>query len=175
METPSQTYWCFSLTVRLEGYGKVRLVISFANSDLTGTYAVLITNRTDWSPKQVVLSYLKRWPIETFYRDSKQLLGLNEYRMRSLKAIEAHWCLVFMAYSLLHLNCLPSSSTKKKGKRPTVPNQSIGAACRQQGQALIQSLILFAHERFLKGCTEAQVFCTLFGKQNKKSMAEQLV
>jgi SRSO17 transposase len=175
VETPSQTYWCFSLTVRLESYGKVRLVISFANSDLTGTYAVLITNRTDWSPKQIVLSYLKRWPIETFYRDSKQLLGLNEYRIRSLKAIEAHWCLVFMAYSLLHLNCLPPSSTKRKGKRPTVPNQSIGSACRQQGQALIKSLILFAHERFLKGCTEAQVFCTLFGKQNKKSMTEQLV
>jgi len=166
----SQTYWCFTLCVRLEGLGKVRLVINFSNPELTGTYAVLISNRTDHHPKQIIIQYLQRWPIETFYRDSKQLLGLDEYRTRSFSAIKAHWCLVFVAYSILHLDCLPKSSEQRKGKLPTAPNQSIGTACRQQAQALIEQLILFAHNCLQKGETAAQVFCRLFAKQNQQNI-----
>ena len=44
--------------------------------------------------------------IETFYQDGKMHLGLDEYRMRNAEAIGKHWCLVFVAYSLLH-TCLP--------------------------------------------------------------------
>jgi hypothetical protein len=45
----AQTYWTFTLTVRIPGLGKVRLVISFENAELTGTYAVLVTNRVGWT------------------------------------------------------------------------------------------------------------------------------
>jgi SRSO17 transposase len=165
VEIQGQTYWCFTLCVRLEGLGKVRLTISFDNPELTGTYAVLITNRCDWSATQMLAKYLLRWTIETSYRDSKQLLGLDEYRTRSFLAIDAHWCLVFVAYSLLHLACLPLSSTQGSGQRPTVPSQSIGSVCRQQGQALIERLILFAHDSLLQGCSAADLFSSLFSKQ----------
>jgi SRSO17 transposase len=161
-------YWCFSFCVRIEGLGKVRLVISFDNRDLTGTYAVLITNRTNWSCKQILDKYLHRWPIETFYRDSKQLLGLNEYRTRTYAANEAHWCLVFVAYSLLHLGCLPPPSSQGKGKPPTAPSKTIGDVCRQQAQAVIEDLILFAHDLFKQGCSTAQVWSKLFSKQTKE-------
>ena len=40
-----KTYWTFTLAVRLPGLGKVRLVVSFKNAELTGTYVVLVTNR----------------------------------------------------------------------------------------------------------------------------------
>jgi hypothetical protein len=73
-----QTYWCFTLTVRLPSLGKVRLVISFANAELTGTYVVLVTNRLDWSAQRILATYLLRWPVETFYQDGKSYLGLNE-------------------------------------------------------------------------------------------------
>jgi SRSO17 transposase len=159
-----QTYWCFSFCVRIPSLGKVRLLISFDNPEFTGTYAVLVTNRTDWSARQVLSQYLHRWPIETFDRDGKQLLGLDDYRIRSLEAIETHWCLVFVAYSSLHLACLPPPA-KSPAKRPTVPNQSIGAICRQQAQALIQALILFAHEQLQQGHSAAAVFQLLFAKQ----------
>lgn len=165
-----QSYWCFSRTVRIPSIGKVRLVISFENSELTGTYAVLVSNRCDWSAHKILFCYLQRWSIETFYRDGKQLLGLGDYRMRTLEAIQAHWCLVFVAYSLLHLACLPPSSPKRRGKVPTLPNQSIGEACRQQGQALIQALILFAHDLLQQGHSAAQVFSELFAKQQGEPM-----
>src|SRR4029450_7640943 len=107
-----KTYWTFTLAVRLPGLGKVRLVVSFKSAELTGTYVVLVTNRVDWGAQQIITLYLQRWPIETFYQDGKTHLGLYEYRMRNAEAIKKHWCLVFVAYSFLHLDCLPSSPTK---------------------------------------------------------------
>src|SRR6516165_3313462 len=59
-----KTYWTFTLAVRLPGLGKVRLVVSFKNAELTGTYAVLVSNRVDWSAQRIIALYLQRWPIE---------------------------------------------------------------------------------------------------------------
>jgi hypothetical protein len=59
-------------------------------------------------------------------------LGFNEYRMRSAEAIGKHGCLVFVAYSLLHLTCLPAVSDRTKGLI-----QTIGDDCQQQGRALL--------------------------------------
>jgi len=154
------TYWTFTLAVRIAGLGKVRLVLSFASVELTGTYAVLVTNRVDWSAQQIITLYLQRWPIETFYQDGKTHLGLDEYRMRNAEAIGKHWCLVFVAYSLLHLDCLPPSPTKGHA-----PLKTIGEACRQQAQALIQALILYAHERLQLGQRADDIFAHLFAKQ----------
>jgi len=155
-----KTYWTFTLAVRLPGLGKVRLVVSFKNAELTGTYAVLVSNRADWSAQRIMTLYLQRWPIETFYQDGKTSLGLDEYRMRSAEAIGKHWCLVFVAYSFLHLDCLPPSPTP--GHRPL---KTIGAACRQQAQALIEALILYAHERLQLGQRAEDIFAHVFAKQ----------
>ncbi len=50
----AQNYWCFTRSLQVPGLGKVRLVISFENPELTGTYAVLLSNRTDWSAKKIL-------------------------------------------------------------------------------------------------------------------------
>ena len=154
------TYWTFTLAVRLPGLGKVRLVVSFKTAELTGTYAVLVSNRVDWNAQRIITLYLQRWPIETFYQDGKTHLGLDEYRMRNAEAIGKHWCLVFVAYSLLHLDCLPPSPTKGNS-----PLKTIGEACRQQAQALIQALILYAHERLQLGQRAEDIFAHMFAKQ----------
>lgn len=156
-------YWYFALNVRIPDLGKVRIVISYDNAELKGTYAVLITNRTDWSAKKIIETYLQRWPIETFYQDSKGHLGLDEYRMRAAEAIKKHWCLVFVAYSFLHLDCLQASPKKRQ---PLLrPIKTIGEACRQQGQALLENLILKAHNLMQNGESAAETFSTLFAKQ----------
>jgi len=155
-----KTYWTFTLAVRLPGLGKVRLVVSFKSAELTGTYVVLVTNRVDWGAQRIITLYLQRWPIETFYQDGKTHLGLDEYRMRNAEAIGKHWCLVFVAYSFLHLDCLPPSPTKG-----SFPVKTIGEACRQQAQALMQALILYAHERLQLGQRAEDIFAYLFAKQ----------
>lgn len=153
-------YWTFTLTVRIPDLGKVRLVISFENAELTGTYAVLVTNRVDWMAQRILATYLQRWPIETFYQDGKGQLGLDEYRMRDAEAIQKHWCLVFVAYSLLLLDCLSPSLTQSRS-----PIKTIGEACRQQAQALIEALILHASQQIERGQKAQDVFVHLFAKQ----------
>jgi hypothetical protein len=80
--------------------------------------------------------------------------------MRSAEAIGKHWCLVFVASSFLPLDCLPSSLTKGSS-----PLKTIGEACRQQAQALIEALILSAHEQLQRGQQAVDIFATLFAKQ----------
>jgi hypothetical protein len=155
-----KTYWTFSITVRIPSLGKVRLVISYENAKLTNTYVVLVTNALDWEAKRIIATYLLRWPIETFYQDGKEQLGLDEYLMRDAKAIGKHWCLVFVAYSLLHLDCLPSPLAKEQ-----VPTKSIGETCRQQARALIELLVIHAHKMLQNGESAKSVFDSLFAKQ----------
>ncbi len=87
-------------------------------------------------------------------------MGFNAYRMRSAEAIEKHWCLVFVAYSLLHLTCLPAGPDRTQGLIHT-----IGDACREQGRALLQKLLVFVHDQLSQGATADQVFAQLFAKQ----------
>lgn len=155
-----KTYWTFTFTPRLPTLGKVRLVISFQTADWTGTYVVLVTNRVDGDAKRILATYLQRWPIETFYQDGKTHLGLDDYRLRDAEAIGKHWCLVFVAYSFLHLDCLPPSPTKR-----AIPLKTIGEAGRQQAEALIQALLLFTHEQFQQGQPMEDIFAHLFAKQ----------
>lgn len=166
VQVAATTYWTFTLSVRIPDLGKVRIVISFENAALTGTYAVLVTNRVDWTAQRIIATYVQRWPIETFYQDGKEQLGLDAYRMRDAEAIQKHWCLVFVAYSLLHLDCLPLSLTQSR-----LPIKTIGEACRQQAQALIETLILQTHERLRYGQKAQDVFAHLFAKQRKMAIA----
>ena len=80
--------------------------------------------------------------------------------MRSAAAMGKHWCLVFVAYSLLPLDCLPSSLSKG-----SLPVKTIGEACRQQAQALIEALILYTHEQLQLGKQAVDLFAALFAKQ----------
>jgi len=156
-----RTYYCFSKNVHIASLGKVRLVISFDNPDLEGTFALLVTNHLSWNAKKIIETYLLRWPIETFYQDAKQQLGLNQYRMRKAKAIQKHWCLVFVAYSFLHLDCLPESRRQKV----RTPIKTIGQIVRQQTRQLIEELLLHTHKLLNQGIDVSQVFAELFAKQ----------
>jgi len=131
------TSWTLTLAARIGGLGKVRLVVSCAKADLTGTSAVLVTNRVDWHAPRIIPLSWQRWPIEPFSQDGKTSLGVDASRLRNAEAIGKHWCLVFVAYSFLPVDCLPLSPTKG-----SFPIKTIGEACRQQAQALMQALIL---------------------------------
>jgi hypothetical protein len=87
-------------------------------------------------------------------------LGFNEYRMRRAEAIGKHWCLVFVAYSLLHLTCLPAGPDRTQGLI-----QTIGDACRQQGRAVLQRLLVFVHDQLSQGASIDRVFAQVFAKQ----------
>jgi Transposase DDE domain len=109
------------------------------------------------SPQQIVEGYTQRWSIETFYQDSKGHLGFNAYRMRSAEAIGKHWCLVFVAYSLLHLTCLPAVPGRTKSLI-----QTIGAGLVPKFWS-ISDVRMFINERGVRG--EDQMKKTAFTEE----------
>jgi hypothetical protein len=132
-------------------------VVRVKHDALTGRSVGLVTNWVDWSAAKIISLYLQRWPTETSDQDSTGQLGCNAYRMRRAEAIGKHWCLVFVASSLWHPTCLPAVPERTRGLIHTMGN-----ACRQQGRALIQQLLVFVHDQLSHGVKVDRVFERLF-------------
>ena len=161
MTVGDKTSWPCPLTVRLPGRGNVRLVVRFKNAEWTGPSAGGVRKRADWTAPRIITLSLPRWPIATFAQDSPGQLGLDASRMRYADAMQKHGCLVCVASAFLPLDGLPSSPTQGN-----VPVKTIGEACRQHAQALLEGLILYAHKCLERGQRAEDCFTSWFAKQS---------
>ena len=96
----TETYYTYCRTHRIHNFGKVRLVISHRQADLSDNPIYLISNRLVWQAKGMVRIYRHRWPVEVFHEEGKAE-GLDQYQLRDFAAIERHVALVAVVYSLL--------------------------------------------------------------------------
>jgi len=83
-----------------EGFGTVQLVI--VQEEKRKPY-VLVTNDLYIPVKGVISSYKSRWRIEVTFREEKQGLNLEGFRVRKLAAVKAHLAFVFLAHTLLRV------------------------------------------------------------------------
>ena len=68
VKVQQDTYWCFTLAVRLPGLGKVRIVVSFEHESLIGRSVVLVTNRVDWNAAKIIACICKDGRRKRFIR-----------------------------------------------------------------------------------------------------------
>ncbi len=61
----------------------------------------LCSNNLDLTNEQILEKYKDRWPIETFYKDSKQNLGFEKCIIRKEVGIKRHFLFKFIAHNLL--------------------------------------------------------------------------
>jgi SRSO17 transposase len=61
----------------------------------------VVTDAPALSAADLILAYERRWTIEQFVKDAKQLLGLGQYQNRPYQAAVIHLHLVCFAYALL--------------------------------------------------------------------------
>ena len=66
-----------------------------------GGWACLVTNIRDAPSKKIIQTYMKRWAIETSYRDENQELHLHGCMWRNIEGQYCFISLVFLAYRLL--------------------------------------------------------------------------
>jgi DDE superfamily endonuclease len=92
-----------SFRVKRDGRILLLVVIKDDRSQEGGRTKYLLTSDLSLTTCEVVKWYRKRWPIEVFFRDCKQLLGLCECEARNAQAIISHIALVCVAYTLLQL------------------------------------------------------------------------
>ena len=76
----------------------------------------LVTDTPELSAAGLIQAYEKRWAVEQFVKDTKQLLGLGQYQNRPYWAAVIHLHLVCFAYALLtHLRITRDG---EQGQRP---------------------------------------------------------
>jgi SRSO17 transposase len=106
----------------------------------------LVTDDPELSAAEVIRTYDKRWTIEQWVKDVKQLLGLGQYQNRSYGAAVIHLHLVCFAYALLtHLRL---ARTGAQGHRTPdkAADRSTAAAQDQLRRLRWEDLITYLKE-----------------------------
>jgi hypothetical protein len=88
-----------SLLVQIPGFQTVTLI--FSKSKKANKWVVFLSSDTSLSSQQIIEIYAKRWAIELFFKDCKQLLHFGKEQNQDFDAILAHHSLVFIRYILI--------------------------------------------------------------------------
>lgn len=151
-------YFTKAVVLKSLGGRRVRILALFDKKDLSDKPKVLVTNKLNWtSPKKIWQAYEHRWSQETFYRDSKQNLGLESYQLRSVKAIQRHWCLVELAYTLLTIARVESPVLKRVSAQIT----TLGKATKMVSQEVLRSFVYWIHKQLVHGQDNPDHVCQL--------------
>jgi SRSO17 transposase len=84
----------------IKGLGKVAVVVVKEKRKKT---SYLVSTNLHLSAIDIIKYYAKRWKIEQMIKDLKQRLGLGDYQVRNLQAIQRHAALSLLSYALLIL------------------------------------------------------------------------
>ena len=110
--------------VHIRGLGKAEVVLSRKNSE--SIILAIVTDDPNLSGESTIRAYAQRFSVEQFFKDTKHLLGLVQYRNRSYEAVIGELQLVMFSYGLLtHLRLVKARGRKGKRKRREVAGMSV--------------------------------------------------
>jgi hypothetical protein len=96
----AESYYSFCRTVRIENFGKQRLLINYSQADLSDSPRFFISNRLHWQAAGITRIRRHRWPVEVYHQEGKAE-GLDQYQVRDFQAVTRQVGLVAVTYSLL--------------------------------------------------------------------------
>jgi hypothetical protein len=131
--------WYLSVCVKMPHIDhKVRVVILWRYKNDPEPRNILVTNKIHWNAERIVMTYRCRWTgTETFHRDGKQELGLEDCQLRSGTGQTRHTYCVFLAHSLLEQRL---DKTSLSG-RACAKLQTIGESCRSLLRESIRTMV----------------------------------
>lgn len=91
--------------------------MSWPQKALWNKYALkcFISLDIELSTKQILNHYLKKWPIEIFFRETKQKLGFDKYQIHTVKGIKRYTYLLMLTYLYCELEVQSKSLGFSKG------------------------------------------------------------
>lgn len=107
----------------------------------------LVTDDPELSAVRLIPTYEKRWAVELFFKDSKQLLGLGHYQNRSSRAAVIHLHLVCFAYALLTHLRMTRHGAQGQRKRETAAGRSVGATQEALRCLIWHDLVAYLKEK----------------------------
>jgi len=109
-------------TVRLNSFSDKHRVIE-SKDPVKHTTKYLLTNELTWEATKIITTYSKRWVIEEFFRNAKQLTDMEGATIRSEQGVATALCLVSWIDSLLHFENYKQGSAEKLSKESlTIPS-----------------------------------------------------
>jgi SRSO17 transposase len=130
----------------------VKVVLSYEikkNDDVIPIY--LISTDTSLSAKEIISYYLNRWNIEVSYKHFKTDLGFDEYKIRSLKAIERYLLIVHLAMNFLQVYRY----------RNNISYKTLGECIEDIIRTKFKSIVDFIYHASACGCPLGQVYKSL--------------
>jgi len=97
-----KAYFLHTVEVSERGVGKEKLLISYKYGD-EDDIKINVSNLFQHNDRTLIKLLLQRWDVETWHRDAKQHLGLEDYQVRKFGAIQKVVCAVFVAYTQIIL------------------------------------------------------------------------
>ena len=119
-----EVYFLHTVEISERGIGKEKLLISYKYGD-EEQIRINVTNLLQHTDATLMGLILQRWKIETWHRDAKQHLGLEDYQVRKFGAMQKVACAVFVAYTQIIL--MKNDAILKPLNRVI---QTIGEGCR---------------------------------------------
>jgi hypothetical protein len=111
-----KTFWIFSTRLCLRHIGDVTGVLSKKGRNVGPNHTkILVTKLDEWTPRQVVCAYQRRWPVEQINRELQTDRGWGEHQVSAdEQRIEKSFGIAVLAYWLLIRACpqeiLPGTS-----------------------------------------------------------------
>jgi hypothetical protein len=108
-------------TVRFNAFsGKHRVVQSI--DPAKGTTKYLITNQLHFEASKIISAYSKRWIVEEFFRNAKQLSDMEGATIRSEQGVTLALCLVSWIDFLLHYQNYKSTTEGSQEESLSIPS-----------------------------------------------------
>jgi SRSO17 transposase len=124
-----------------------RLHLVFSRKGTARKILGLVTDDAALSAAGLIRTYEKRWAVEQFFKDSKQLLGLGQYQNRPYWAAVTHLHLVCFAYALLTHLRIERNGAQGQRTRKKAADLSTAAAQDQLRGLLWEDLLTYLREK----------------------------
>ena len=103
MTVGNREFYIYRYEGKLNDIENAVVILSYPKEAFLNPKALRVFISTDisLSTQEILDTYVCRWPIEVFFRESKRKLALDKYQVRTRRGTERYWLIM----SLVHLMC----------------------------------------------------------------------
>lgn len=103
----SRSYYVYRYEGNLNGVENAVVLLSYPKDAFHVPKALraFISTDVSLSIREILDRYMERWPVEVFFRQSKDKLAFDRYQVRSSKGIRRYWLLMSLAHLIACTGC----------------------------------------------------------------------
>ena len=103
----SRSYYVYRYEGSLNGIDNAVVLISYPKDAFHSPKALraFISTDVSLSTQEILDKYVERWPVEVFFRQSKDKLAFDRCQVRSAEGIRRYWLLMSLAHFIACTSC----------------------------------------------------------------------